>query len=48
MRHWTFGWAMTLGASTMAAAATAAITPLAVAMNLRRSVITPPPHTATN
>src|SRR5713226_1908638 len=33
---------MTLGASTMAAAATAAIVPLAFARNLRRSVITLP------
>src|SRR6266508_296999 len=33
---------MTLGASTTAAAAAAAITPLAVAMNLRRSVIALP------
>jgi hypothetical protein len=33
---------MTLGASVMAAAATAAITPPALAMNLRRSVITLP------
>ena len=40
MRHWTFGCAMTLGASTMAAAAAAAIAPLAVARNLRRSVVT--------
>ncbi|MBI1727468.1 MAG: hypothetical protein HYR50_09370 [Candidatus Rokubacteria bacterium] len=39
IRHWTFGCAMTLGASMMAAAAAAAITPPAVAMNLRRSVI---------
>jgi hypothetical protein len=38
--HWTFGCAMTLGASTKAAAATVATTPLAFAMNLRRSVIT--------
>jgi hypothetical protein len=37
MRHWIFGCAMTLGASTMAAAA-AATTPPAVEMNLRRSV----------
>src|SRR6266536_298650 len=42
IRHWTFGWAMTLGASTMAAEAAAATTPPAVAMNLRRSVITLP------
>ena len=48
MRHWTFGWAMTLGASTMAPAAAAAITPPAVAMNLRRPVVTLSPHTATN
>src|SRR5689334_6514840 len=40
MRHWIFGCAMTLGASTMAAAA-AATTPPAVAMNLRRWVIRP-------
>src|SRR5712692_8508738 len=40
IRHWTFGWAMTLGASTMVAAAAAAMTPPAVAMNLRRSVVT--------
>src|SRR5438876_2488241 len=40
IRHWIFGWAMTLGAWTMAPVATAAIAPLAVAMNLRRSVIT--------
>src|SRR5438094_4105808 len=39
IRHWTFGWAITLGASTIAAAAEA-ITPPAVAMNLRRSVVT--------
>jgi hypothetical protein len=37
-----------LGASTNAVVAAAATTPLAVAMNLRRSVIAPPPHTATN
>jgi hypothetical protein len=46
MRHWTFSCA-TLGASTMAAAATAAIAPPAFTMNLRRSVITPP-YPATN
>src|SRR5215831_130988 len=40
MRHWIFGCAMTLGASKMAAAATVAAAPLAVAMNLRRAVIT--------
>src|SRR6266700_6623567 len=39
IRHWIFGWAMTLGASTIAAAAAAAITPPAFAMNLRRSLI---------
>jgi hypothetical protein len=41
IRHWTFGCAMTLGASTIAAAAAAAAatTPPAFAMNLRRSVI---------
>src|SRR6266436_6788803 len=39
MRHWTFGCAMTLGASTTAATAAATTTPLAVAMNLRRSII---------
>src|SRR6266545_7533782 len=33
---------MTFGASTMVAAATAAIAPLAFAMNLRRSVVTLP------
>src|SRR5712691_1211104 len=42
IRHWTFGWAITLGASTIAAAAAAATTPLAFAMNLRRSVVTLP------
>ena len=42
IRHWTFGCAMTLGASTIAAAAAAASAPLAVAMNLRRSVVTLP------
>jgi hypothetical protein len=47
IRHCTFGWATTLGASVMAAAATAAIAPLAFTRNLRRSVISPP-HTATN
>src|SRR5215510_15304773 len=39
MRHWIFGCAMTLGASTMTEAAAAATTPPAVTMNLRRSVI---------
>src|SRR5262245_59368322 len=38
-RHWTFGWAMTLGASTVVAAATAAATPLAFLRNLRRSIM---------
>jgi hypothetical protein len=47
IRHWTFGCAMTLGASTMAEAATAAIAPPAFTMNRRRSVITPP-YPATN
>src|SRR5215831_11676847 len=41
IRHWTFGCAMTLGASTMAAAATVATARLAFARNRRRSVITP-------
>src|SRR5713101_7972277 len=40
IRHWTFGCAMTLGASTMAAAATAASAPPAFTMNLHRSVVT--------
>src|SRR6266516_2705073 len=40
IRHWTFGWAMTLGASTTAAVAAVAINPLAVVMNLRRSALT--------
>ena len=48
IRHWTFGWAMTFGASTMAAAATAAIAPLAFAMNLRRSGHHVLPQPATN
>src|SRR5690348_14113731 len=39
MRHWIFSCAITLGASTMPATA-AAIRPLAVAMNRRRSVVT--------
>ena len=38
--HLNFGWAMTFGASTMAAAATAARAPPAFTRNLRRSVIT--------
>src|SRR5215831_10086563 len=40
MRHWNFGCAMTFGASTTAAAVTAASVPLAVTRNLRRSVVT--------
>src|SRR5262245_34111125 len=40
IRHWTFGWAMTLGASMIVAAVTAAAAPLAFARNLRRLVIT--------
>ena len=39
IRHWTFCWAMTWGASVMAAAAATATAPPAFAMNLRRSVI---------
>src|SRR5262249_34524373 len=42
MRHWTFGCAMTLGASTMAAAVAVARAPLAVTINRRRSVVTLP------
>jgi hypothetical protein len=42
IRHWTFGCAMTLGASTMVAAAAATSAPLAFTMNLRRSVVTLP------
>src|SRR5215510_6957201 len=42
IRHCTFGCAMTLGASVMPAAATAAATPPTFAMNLRRSVMMPP------
>jgi hypothetical protein len=48
IRHWIFGWAMTLGALTTEEAAAAATTPPAVAMNLRRSVLTLSPHTATS
>src|SRR5262245_10751596 len=44
MRHWTFGWAMTLGTSATAAVATAATVPAALVMNLRRAVITAPLH----
>ena len=36
IRHWTFGWAMTLGASTTAAAPAAASAPPAFTMNRRR------------
>src|SRR5215813_6038519 len=43
MRHWIFGWAMTLGASTIVAAATAVSAPLAVTRNRRRSVVIEPP-----
>src|SRR6266404_2814228 len=42
IRHWTFGCAMTLGASTIAAAATAATAPPVFTRNLRRSVVTLP------
>jgi hypothetical protein len=38
IRHWTLGWAITLGAPAIVAA-TATAVPLAAAMNLRRSVI---------
>src|SRR5215831_11481495 len=38
MRHCTFGCAMTLGTSTIVAAAAPTTTPLAVTMNLRRSL----------
>src|SRR5207249_3561419 len=37
-RHWNFGWAMTLGASTAAAAPAATSAPPALTMNLRRSM----------
>src|SRR5262245_34208925 len=40
IRHWTFGWALTLGASTTAVT-TAASPPLASSMNLRRPLIAP-------
>ena len=39
IRHWTFGCAMTWGASARAAAAVAATMPPAFTMNLRRSVV---------
>src|SRR5215470_13555037 len=42
MRHWTFGCAMTLGASTMAAAVAVARAPPAVTINRRRSIVTLP------
>src|SRR5262245_50367156 len=38
MRHWTFGWAMTLGASTTAAAPAATRAPPVFTMNRRRSM----------
>src|SRR5499427_5338571 len=38
-RHWTFGWAITLGESLMAVATTAATRLPPVAMNLRRSLV---------
>ena len=41
IRHWTFGWAMTLGAWTTAAAPAAASTPPAFTMNRRRSMWLP-------
>src|SRR5215813_10085534 len=40
MRHWTFGWAMTWGTSTMAAAAAVTKVPPAATMNLRRALVT--------
>src|SRR5262249_2159928 len=42
MRHWTFGWAMTLRASMATAAPAATSAPVALAMNRRRSVTAPP------
>ena len=39
IRHWTFGWAMTLGASTTAAAPAAASAPPAFTMNRRRCMV---------
>src|SRR5258705_3265949 len=42
MRHWTLGWAMTLGLSRTVAAATAPMALVAVRRNLRRSDIRPP------
>src|SRR5215510_14142792 len=41
IRHWTFGWAMTLGASTIAAVAVDATMPPAVKRNRRRALIAP-------
>src|SRR5262245_3355035 len=40
MRHWIFGWAMTLGASTILVVAAAASAPPVLTRNLRRSVTT--------
>src|SRR5262245_16830749 len=40
MRHWTFGCAMTLGASSNTAGAVTVIAPPTVARNLRRARIT--------
>jgi hypothetical protein len=37
IRHWTFGWAMTFGASTTTAAPAAASAPPAFTINRRRS-----------
>src|SRR5262245_23017958 len=39
IRHWTFGWAMTFGASMSVAAVTAAAAPLAFVRKLRRPVM---------
>src|SRR5262252_5245468 len=39
IRHWTFGWAITMGESMMAVATTAATRLPPVAMNLRRSLV---------
>src|SRR5215471_15712973 len=41
IRHWIFGCAITLGASIATAAAAVASAPVAVTMNLRRSLVTP-------
>src|SRR5262245_19210887 len=40
IRHWIFGWAMTLGASTTGAAPIAANVPPAFTMNQRRPIVT--------